>query len=32
MEPFASTLDLQGGVLEPASQVLRRCLSDMKDL
>jgi len=32
MEPFASTLDLQGGVLELASQVLRRCLSDMKDL
>jgi len=32
MEPFSSTLDLQTGILEPASQVLRRRLSDMKDM
>ena len=32
MEPFASTLDLQAGVLEPTSQVLRRYLGDMSDL
>jgi len=32
MEPFASTLDLQTGVMNPASQVLRRYLSGMSDL
>ncbi len=32
MEPLASTLDLEAGILAPAHQTLRRCLSDARDL
>ena len=32
MEPFATDLDLQTGVLAPVSKVIRRCVSDMRNM